>query len=420
MGRQKARIEGPSQANRGFSPAGFAGAGRARYRSPLMKLITTTDDLAAFCEPLAATEFIAVDTEFMRERTYWPKLCLAQVAGPDDAAAIDALAEGIDLGPLDELMANPKVLKVFHAARQDLEIFYLRMNEVPQPLFDTQVAAMVCGHGEAASYESLATKLAKAKIDKSSRFTDWSRRPLSERQIAYALSDVTHLRVVHEKLKRQLEKSGRLSWIAEEVAVLNDPATYRADPEQAWRRLKPRGATPRLLGTLKEVAAWRERTAQRIDIPRQRLLRDEQLLEIASHAPKTTAELAVTRGLGRSFAEGWQGRELMEAIERARTLPESELPTRDRPTEQLRAPSAVVDLLRTLLRLKAEEAGVAARLVASSDEIDRLAAGKRDVHALKGWRREVFGADAVDLIEGRLALSLVGEHAKLIPIAPAA
>jgi ribonuclease D len=383
-----------------------------------MKLITTTDDLAAFCKPLAATEFIAVDTEFMRERTYWPKLCLAQVAGPDDAAAIDALAEGIDLAPLDELMANAKVLKVFHAARQDLEIFYLRMNKVPQPLFDTQIAAMVCGHGEAASYESLATKLAKAKIDKSSRFTDWSRRPLSERQISYALSDVTHLRVVYEKLRRQLEKSGRLSWITEEVAVLNDPATYRADPEQAWRRLKPRGASPRLLGTLKEVAAWRERTAQRIDIPRQRLLRDEQLLEIASHAPKTTEDLAMTRGLGRGFAEGWQGRELMEAIERARTVPDAELPTRDKPPEQLRAPSAVVDLLRTLLRLKAEQAGVAGRLVASADELDRLAAGKRDIAALRGWRREVFGNDAVDLIEGRLALSLAGDQAKLIPIAP--
>jgi ribonuclease D len=383
-----------------------------------MKLITTTDDLAAFCKPLAATEFIAVDTEFMRERTYWPKLCLAQVAGPDDAAAIDALAEGIDLGPLDELMANAKVLKVFHAARQDLEIFYLRMHEVPQPLFDTQIAAMVCGHGEAASYESLATKLAKAKIDKSSRFTDWSRRPLSERQISYALSDVTHLRVVYEKLRRQLEKSGRLSWITEEVAVLNDPATYRADPEQAWRRLKPRGASPRLLGTLKEAAAWRERTAQRIDIPRQRLLRDEQLLEIASHAPKTTEDLAMTRGLGRGFAEGWQGRELMEAIERARKVPDAELPTRDKPPEQLRAPSAVVDLVRTLLRLKAEQAGVAGRLVASADELDRLAAGKRDIAALRGWRREVFGADAVDLIEGRLALSLAGDQAKLIPIAP--
>ena len=381
-----------------------------------MKLITTTDELAAFCKPLADTEFITVDTEFMRERTYWPKLCLAQVAGPEDAAAIDALADGIDLAPLDELMANPKVLKVFHAARQDLEIFHLRLNKVPGALFDTQVAAMVCGHGEAASYESLATKLAKAKIDKSSRFTDWSRRPLSERQITYALSDVTHLRVVYEKLKRQLDKSGRFSWIAEEMAVLNDPATYRGDPELAWRRLKPRGSSPRLLAILKEVAAWRERTAQRIDIPRQRLLRDEQLLEIASHAPKTVEELAMTRGLGRGFAEGWQGRELIEAVDRARALPDSELPARERPAEQIRAPGAVVDLLRTLLRLKAEQAGVAGRLVANADELDRIAAGKRDVPALKGWRREVFGADAVDLIEGRLALALSGEHAKLIQI----
>lgn len=381
-----------------------------------MKLITKTDELAAFCEPLAKAEFVTVDTEFMRERTYWPKLCLAQVAGPDDAAAIDALAEGIDLSPLDALMANPKVLKVFHAARQDLEIFYLRLSKVPQPLFDTQVAAMVCGHGEAASYESLATKLAKARIDKSSRFTDWSRRPLSERQITYALSDVTHLRVVYEKLQRQLDKSGRLSWIAEEMAVLNDPGTYRADPEQAWRRLKPRGASPRLMAFLKEAAAWRERTAQRIDIPRQRLLRDEQLLEIASHAPKTVAELAMTRGLGRGFAEGWQGRELLEALDKARKLPDSDLPARDKAPEQLRAPGAVVDLLRTLLRLKAEQAGVAARLVASAEELDRLAAGKRDIPALKGWRREIFGSDALSLIEGKLALALDGDQPNLIPV----
>jgi ribonuclease D len=381
-----------------------------------MKLITTTDELASFCKSLAGAEFVAVDTEFMRERTYWPKLCLAQVAGPDEAAAIDALAEGIDLSPLDELMGNPNILKVFHAARQDLEIFYLRMNKVPGPLFDTQVAAMVCGHGEAASYESLATKLAKARIDKSSRFTDWSRRPLSERQITYAISDVTHLRVVYEALKRQLEKTGRYDWITEEMAVLNDPGTYRADPEQAWRRLKPRGASPRLLGTLKEVAAWRERTAQRIDIPRQRLLRDEQLLEIASHSPKTVEELALTRGLGRGFAEGWQGREILEAIEKARKRPDAQLPTRDRPPEQLRAPGAVVDMLRTLLRLKAEQAGVAARLVASADEIDRLAAGKRDVHVLHGWRNDIFGKDALALIEGRVALSLQGDHAQLIPV----
>ncbi|MBM3643401.1 MAG: ribonuclease D [Alphaproteobacteria bacterium] len=384
-----------------------------------MKLITTTDDLASFCARLADADFIAVDTEFMRERTYWPKLCLAQVAGPREAAAIDALAEGIDLAPLDALMANERVLKVFHAARQDLEIFQLRMGRLPQPLFDTQIAAMVCGHGESASYESLASKLAKAKIDKSSRFTDWSRRPLSNRQIEYALSDVTHLRTVYEKLRAELDKSGRLDWIGEEMAVLNDPATYRADPELAWRRLKPRTAAPRTLATLREVAAWRERTAQRIDIPRQRLLRDEQVLEISAHAPKGVEELGQTRGLGRGFAEGWQGRELLEAIERARALPESELPPRERQGEILRAPPAAVDLLRTLLRLRAEQAGVAARLVANAEDIDRIAAGKRDVAVLTGWRAEIFGREAIDLVEGRLALALAGEQVRLIPTEPA-
>ena len=381
-----------------------------------MDVITTTQELAEACTRLSRHPYVTVDTEFLRESTYFPILCVAQMATPDEAVVVDTRAEGIDLAPFFALMADERVLKVFHAARQDLEIFYLRMNKVPNPLFDTQVAAMVCGHGEAASYESLATKLAKARIDKSSRFTDWSRRPLSERQITYAISDVTHLRVVYEHLRRQLEKSGRLPWIAEEMAVLNDPGTYRADPELAWRRLKPRGASPRLLGILKEVAAWRERTAQRIEIPRQRLLRDEQLLEIASHAPKTIEELAMTRGLGRGFAEGWQGRELLEAIEKARKVPDSELPTRDKAPEQLRAPSAVVDLLRTLLKMKAEQAGVAARLVASADELDRMAAGKRDVHALSGWRKEIFGDDAVALIEGRLALSLQGDQAKLISV----
>ncbi|HYD04213.1 MAG TPA: HRDC domain-containing protein, partial [Reyranella sp.] len=286
------------------------------------------------------------------------------------------------------------------------------------PLFDTQIAGMAAGFGEQIAYDALVRQMLKIDLDKSSRFTDWSRRPLSERQITYAISDVTHLRVVYDHLHRQLEKTGRLSWIAEEMAVLNDPGTYRADPEQAWRRLKPRGASPRLLGALKEVAAWRERTAQRIDIPRQRLLRDEQLLEIASHAPKTIEELALTRGLGRGFAEGWQGREILDAIDKARKMPDAQLPSRDRPPEQLRAPGAVVDLLRTLLRLKAEQAGVAARLVASADEIDRLAAGKRDVHVLHGWRNEIFGKDAVALLEGRVALALDGEHARLLPVPP--
>ena len=383
-----------------------------------MQPITTTKRLADACARMARHPFVTVDTEFLRESTYYPRLCVAQMASPEEAVVIDALADSIDFAPFFALMANENVTKVFHAARQDIEICWHEAGIIPSPIVDTQVAAMVLGYGDSISYDQLVARITGDNLDKSHRFTDWTRRPLSEAQLAYAISDVTHLRVVYEKLRRQLEKSGRLSWITEEVAVLNDPATYRADPEQAWRRLKPRGASPRLLGILKEVAAWRERTAQRIDIPRQRLLRDEQLLEIASHAPKTTEDLAMTRGLGRGFAEGWQGRELMEAIERARQIPDAELPSRDRPPEQLRAPSAVVDLLRTLLRLKAEQAGVAGRLVASADELDRLAAGKRDIAALRGWRREVFGGDAVDLIEGRLALSLAGDQAKLIPIAP--
>src|SRR5258708_4944164 len=375
MARQKARIDRPSQAGGAFWRSGFAAAGRARYREILMKLIPTTEALAAFCKPLAATEFIAVDTEFMRERTYWPKLCLAQVAGPDEAAAVDALADDIDLAPLDELMANDKVLKVFHAARQDLEIFYLRMNEVPQPLFDTQVAAMVCGHGEAASYESLATKLAKAKIDKSSRFTDWSRRPLSERQISYALSDVTHLRGVYEKLRRQLEKSGRLSWITEEVAVLNDPATYRADPELAWRRLKPRGASPRLLGTLKEAAAWRERTAQRIDIPRQRLIRHEQLLEIASHSPKPIKGLAPPRGRHRGVGDGCQRRATMadqsenRVLALARDICASQHRIEDKLDELV---SRISSLESNVAQIHVDLASVHVDLASHSARMDRL------------------------------------------------
>lgn len=402
-----------------LSGVAFADGSRARYRSPPMKLITTTEQLAAFCRPLANAEFITVDTEFMRERTYWPKLCLAQVAGPDDAAAIDALAEGIDLGPLDELMANSKVLKVFHAARQDIEIFYLRMNRVPQPLFDTQVAAMVCGHGEAASYESLASKLAKAKIDKSSRFTDWSRRPLSEKQLHYALADVTHLRVVYEKLHDRLTRTGREAWIAEEMAILRDPSIYVVEPEEAWRRLKPRNPSPRQIVILRELAAWREREAQRVNVPRQRILRDEQLLEIAAHAPGNVADLGATRGLGKGFVEGKQGQAVLAAVARALEIPDSELPRRERGPEPLQVPGAVVDLLRVLLRLRCDATGVASRLVAASDELDRLAAGKRDVPCLHGWRAEIFGNDALRLISGELALVLKNDQIRVIDVVAA-
>jgi ribonuclease D len=382
-----------------------------------MQLITTTDALATFCDRLSEAEYVTVDTEFMRERTYWPQLCLVQVGGPDDAAAIDALAPDLDLGPLIAVLDNPSVLKVFHAARQDLEIFFNLTRRLPNPLFDTQVAAMVCGFGDQVAYDTLASRMAKARIDKSSRFTDWSRRPLSDKQLHYALADVTHLRVVYEKLRDRLDKTGRLPWISEEMAILRDPATFQVDPEQVWRRLKPRNPSPRMVAVLRELAAWREREAQRVNVPRQRILRDEQVLEIAAHVPKTAADLGHTRGLGRGFAEGKQGAAVLEAVGRALAIPDADLPPRDRAGESLQVPGAVVDLLKVLLRLRCDATGVATRLVASSDDIDRLAAGKRDVDCLNGWRAEIFGNDALRLIAGELALGLRNDTLQVIEVA---
>ncbi|HSV29168.1 MAG TPA: ribonuclease D, partial [Candidatus Omnitrophota bacterium] len=263
-----------------------------------MPMIADTASLAEFCQRLASAPYVTVDTEFMREKTYYPQLCLVQIGGPDDAKAIDPLAPGIDLEPLFELLRNPKVLKVFHAARQDVEIFLHMMGSVPAPLFDTQVAAMVCGFGDAVSYENLASQLARARIDKSMRFTDWALRPLTEKQVQYALGDVTHLRVAYEKLVKKLEKNGRIEWLAEEMAELTTPETYRVNPENAWKRLKPRSSSPKFLAVLKELAAWREREAQERDIPRQRIVRDENLMEIAAHHPTSVEELSRTRGLG--------------------------------------------------------------------------------------------------------------------------
>ncbi len=379
-----------------------------------MELITTTAALAAFCERQATADFITVDTEFMRERTFWPQLCLVQIGGPDEAAAIDALAPDIDLAPLFVLFDNPTILKVFHAARQDLEIFLKMMGHLPAPLFDTQVAAMVCGFGEQVAYDTLAAKLAKAKIDKSSRFTDWARRPLSEKQLHYALADVTHLRVVYEKLRDRIAKTGRTEWIGEEMAVLRDPAIYVVEPEEAWRRLKPRNPSPRLLAVLMELAAWREREAQRVNVPRQRILRDEQIMEIASHTPRNLQDLGNTRGLGRGFVDGKQGQALLSLVQRALDIPDADLPPRERPAETLQVPGAVVDLLRVLLRLKCDAADVAHRLVASSEDLDRLAAGKADVPCLAGWRAEIFGDDARRIMSGEVGLALKGDKLQLI------
>ena len=373
-----------------------------------MSLITDTAGLADFCRQIAESPYITVDTEFMRERTYWPRLCLVQVAATEDlAAAIDPLA-GLDLAPLFTLLADPRMLKVFHAARQDLEIFFHLMGRLPAPVFDTQVAGMVCGFGDQVGYETLVTKLARVRLDKASRFTDWSLRPLSERQIDYALSDVIHLRPVYERLRERLEANGRAAWLDEEMAVLTDPQTYDMEPMNAWRRIKVRGGNGRFLAVLRELAAWRERLAQSRDIPRNRVLRDEAMLEIAHHLPNSIADLNRTRGLGRSFAESAAGGEVLVAVARGCAAPAEELPEPDVKRELPRRVAPIAELLKVLLKMKCDDHDVAQRLVASSADVEAIAAfgEEADVHALKGWRRQVFGEDALKIREGRLALAV--------------
>jgi ribonuclease D len=378
-------------------------------------MIVDSDALARFCAGLASADFVTVDTEFMRERTYWPQLCLIQVGGPDAAAAIDPLAPGIDLAPLLEILFDPRVLKVFHAARQDLEIFFHMTGRVPHPLFDTQVAAMVCGYGEAASYETLAGQLAKARIDKSARFTDWSQRPLSDRQIDYALADVTHLRQVYVALARRLTATGRAGWLAEEMATLLDPATYRLDPATAWLRFKPKNVKPRYLAVLKEVAAWREREAQKRDIPRNRIIRDESVVEIAAHPPRTLEEMSRLRGMSKGFAEGRLGADLLHAIESGLALPAHEIPEVEPVPELPGGLGATVELLKVLLKVKCEAAGVAQKLIATTADLELLAADDAaDIPALKGWRHEVFGKAALDLKHGRLSLGLDGRRLRIM------
>ncbi|HEY1504057.1 MAG TPA: ribonuclease D [Stellaceae bacterium] len=380
-----------------------------------MTLIAKTDELAAFCERQAKAEFVTVDTEFMRDRTYWPVLCLAQVGGPEETVAIDPMAEGIDLAPLFALLADPEVLKVFHAARQDIEIFVNLTGKVPAPIFDTQVAAMVCGFGEAASYETLASKLGGAHIDKSARFTDWSHRPLSERQLHYALADVGPLRTVYEKLAARLQKTGRASWLDEEMAALTDPALYRLDPVLAWKRLKLRSNNRRMLALAHALAAWREITAQKRDLPRSRVLRDESLLEIAAHTPRNVDELGRTRGLGKGFAESKFGGEILAVIEGVMLMPESDYPKPEPRREPPQGIGPLTDLLRVLLKLRSEENDVAARLIADAEDLELLAADDdADIRALTGWRHEIFGRDAIDLKHGRLALTAAGKRIKLV------
>ena len=384
---------------------------------PPPTLITTTDALGEFCQRMHGETFVTVDTEFMRERTYWPELCLVQIAGEHEVAVIDAEAEGIDLSALGTLFADTAVTKVFHAARQDIEIFVLRYGDVPRPLFDTQVAAMVAGFGDQVGYDALVSSLTGGSIDKAHRFSDWSARPLSAAQISYAAADVTHLRDVYTRLSRRLEQDNRLGWVAEEMAILNNPATYRADPETAWERLRPRTSNRRLLYTLKQVAGWRENEAQRVNIPRQRLIKDEALLEIAATAPANADALARVRGVTRGFAEGKSGVALLEVLAAARRVPDVDLPAAPQQRDAVRPSAALVSLLKVLLAAKSEQHHVAARLVASSDDIDRLALEEDpDIQALHGWRREVFGDDAMRLKQGRIALGVDGRRVKLIPV----
>jgi ribonuclease D len=374
-----------------------------------MRLITTTDELADLCKRLAQHSFVAIDTEFMREQTYWPRLCLIQLAGPKDEALVDPLHPGISLQPFFDLMAEKGVVKVFHAARQDLEIVWNQARLIPHPIFDTQVAAMVCGFGESVSYVNLVKQITNHDLDKTSRFTDWSRRPLSQQQLAYALGDVTHLRDVYLRLKADLEKDGRESWLDEEMAGLIDPATYETVPEEAWRRLKLRVKNRKGLAVLIELAAWRERAAQAQDVPRNRILRDEALYDIASHAPTETAQLSHLRTLSEGFSKSARAREIVEVVNRGLARDPKSVPLvragLPLPAEKV----ALVDLLRVLLKSCAARHKVAPRLIADGDDLERLAVEDApDVAAMQGWRYELFGVLVEKLKRGELALKVDG------------
>ena len=370
-----------------------------------MDLITRTQDLAAACAKLSAAPFVAVDTEFMREQTFWPRFCLIQIASEDTEILIDSMAPEIDLKPFFDLMVDEKVLKVFHSGRQDIEIVHHLAGVIPHPIFDSQVAAMVCGFGEAVSYSMLVKRLLGRNLDKSSRFTDWSRRPLSERQLTYAIGDVTYLRDLYPKLKAQLDKSERATWLNEEMGVLTDPATYELHPEKAWRRLKMRIKTPKALAVLMELAAWREREAQSQDVPRARILKDEALYDIAGQTPRTVEDLGSLRSLHNGFARSTRGRAVLEAVSRGLERDPSTVPPLRRGEPMPPEAQAVVDLLRVLLKATAGRHGVAPKLIATSDDLEQIArSDEADVPVLRGWRRKLFGGDALALKRGELAL----------------
>lgn len=384
-----------------------------------MDLITTTDALVAACERFSRHPFVTVDTEFLRETTFWPKLCVVQLASTEEAVVVDALAEGLDLAPIYRLMANTRIMKVFHAGRQDIEIIWHQARLIPHPVFDTQVAAMVLGYGDSISYDQLVQRVCGEAIDKSSRFTDWSRRPLSQAQLAYAVTDVTHLRDIYVKLTTDLEARGRGEWVGEEMHTLTSPATYEQDPDSAWERLKSRVRKPRELAVLVELAAWREREAQSRDLPRGRVIKDDVIGEIAVQQPQTPERLSELRSLPKGFERSRYGEAVLEAVKRglardARTLPRIE---RGKPLPN--GASATVELLKVLLRMTAEQNAVAAKVIATTEDLERIAVDdEADVPALKGWRRDLFGERALALKAGRLALAV--EKGRVIAVEPTA
>lgn len=385
-----------------------------------MKTLTTTEELAAFCAAAREHPYVTLDTEFLRERTYFSKLCLVQMAvpgeGDEGAVLVDPLAEGMSLEPLYELFRDTRVVKVFHAARQDLEIFQVEAGVIPEPFFDTQVAAMVCGFGEQVGYETLVKKIARADLDKTSRFTDWSRRPLSEAQKKYALADVTHLRVIYEHLAGELEKTGRDKWVKEELAVLTDPATYEVKPSEAWKRVKTRTQSGRFMAIVRELARFREGYAKSRNIPRTRVFKDDALVELASTKPQSIEDLGRSRLLLREARRGEIAEGILAAVKAGIECPPEDMPQIDRSRDKLQVNPALADLLRVLLKAKTERVGVASKLIAPASDLDLIAAGERDVPALKGWRREVFGEDALRLCEGEIALAAKGRNVKVVEL----
>ena len=386
--------------------------GEAVHRYNLLMLITTTSELRSFCETVSTHPFITVDTEFIRERTYWPRLCLIQIAVDGHAAAIDAIAPDIDLTPLFELMLAPNILKVFHSPGQDLSVFHTVMNDVPSPIFDTQTAAMVCGFGEQPAYATLVSSLLGETVDKASQMTDWSRRPLTDRQIEYAISDVTHLIKVYEILRDRLEESGRTGWVEQEIAGLLEPSSYVSDPDAQWKRVRIRRPTRKALAVLREIAGWRENVAQERDRPRAWILRDDSLAEIAATQPATIDQLERVRGITPKLAKGRDGRDILAAVELALKLPESEWPEMQARNGATEVSDTLVAVLQALLKIRADENDVATGIVANRKDLELIATDDNaDVRALSGWRREVFGDDALRLKHGELAITSDGAEA---------